>query len=134
MWRAFIKSSNFYFITNGMKAGIENIVRLGQRLHLGERTGLLNRQETAGSFPTLNVVRRGWIAPDTALLCIGQGRIDVTPLQIAVMVGAVANGGKVLWPRLVQRIELTPLLAHYLAGGPTGGLTDGLTDGLAVRP
>jgi penicillin-binding protein 2 len=29
----------------------------------------------------------------------------VTPLQMAVMVAAIANGGKVLWPRLVQRIE-----------------------------
>ncbi len=103
--RAFIKSSNFYFITNGMNAGIESIVRIGHRLHFGERTGLLNKQETPGVFPSLNRVRRGWIAPDTANLCIGQGFISVTPLQVAVMIGAVANGGKVLWPRLVQRIE-----------------------------
>jgi len=103
--KAFIKSSNTYFITNGMKAGIESIVRLGQRLHLGERTGLLRVQETPGSFPKLAEVRRGWIAPDTALICIGQGRIDMTPLQVAVMISAIANGGKVLWPRLVQRVE-----------------------------
>ena len=103
--QAFIKSSNHYFITNGMNAGIERIVRLGQRLHLGERTGLLNKQETAGIFPSLNMVRHGWIAPDTALICIGQGKVNVTPLQVAVMIAAVANGGKVLWPRLVQRIE-----------------------------
>jgi penicillin-binding protein 2 len=103
--KAFIKSSNTYFITNGMKAGIESIVRLAQRLHLGERTGLLNSQETPGSFPKLSTVRRGWIPPDTALICIGQGRMDVTPLQMAVMVSAIANGGTVLWPRLVQRIE-----------------------------
>jgi len=31
--------------------------------------------------------------------------MSVTPLQMAVMVAAIANGGKVLWPRLVQRIE-----------------------------
>ena len=30
---------------------------------------------------------------------------SVTPLQIAVMISSIANGGKVLWPRLVQRIE-----------------------------
>jgi penicillin-binding protein 2 len=102
---AFIKSSNTYFITNGMRAGIEAIVRLGQRLHLGERTGLLSSQETPGNLPKLAQVRRGWIAPDTALICMGQGRLDVTPLQMAVMISAIANGGKVLWPRLVQRIE-----------------------------
>jgi penicillin-binding protein 2 len=103
--RAFIKSSNFYFITNGMNAGIEKIVKIGHRLHFGERTGLLSRTETPGVFPSLARVRRGWIAPDTANLCIGQGFISVTPLQVAVMIGAVANGGKVLWPRLVQRVE-----------------------------
>jgi penicillin-binding protein 2 len=102
---AFIKSSNFYFITNGMNAGIERIVRIGHRLHFGERTGLLNRQESPGSFPSLTRIRRGWTPPDTANLCIGQGFISVTPLQVAVMIGAVANGGKVLWPRLIQRIE-----------------------------
>jgi penicillin-binding protein 2 len=102
---AFIHSSNTYFITNGMRAGIEAIVKLGMRLHLGERTGLLPKQETAGNLPTLQMVRHGWIAPDTANICIGQGRLDVTPLQMAVMVGSVANGGKVLWPRLWQRVE-----------------------------
>ncbi|HXI49914.1 MAG TPA: penicillin-binding transpeptidase domain-containing protein [Candidatus Saccharimonadales bacterium] len=101
----FIKSSNTYFITNGMKAGIEAIVGLASSLHLGERTGLLSSQETAGAFPKLAQVRRGWIAPDTAYICIGQGKMAVTPLQMAVMVAAIANGGKVLWPRLVQRIE-----------------------------
>ncbi len=103
--KAFIKSSNTYFITNGMRAGIESIIRLGQRLHLGEKTGLLSSQETAGYLPKLAEVRRGWIPPDTAYICIGQGRLSVTPLQMAVMISAIANGGKVLWPRLVQRIE-----------------------------
>jgi len=103
--KAFIKSSNTYFITNGIRAGIESIIRLGQRLHLGERTGLLSSQETGGDLPKLVEVRRGWIAPDTAYICIGQGRVSVTPLQMAVMISAIVNGGKVLWPRLVQRIE-----------------------------
>jgi penicillin-binding protein 2 len=103
--KAFIKSSNTYFITNGMKAGIESIVRLGQKLHLGERTGLLTSQETPGYLPKMSEVRRGWIAPDTAYICIGQGRLNLTPLQSAVMISAIANGGKVLWPRLVQRVE-----------------------------
>jgi penicillin-binding protein 2 len=103
--KAFIKSSNTYFISNGLRAGIERLIGLGQRLHLGERTGLLANQETGGDLPKLSDVRRGWIAPDSAYVCIGQGRVSVTPLQMAVMISAVANGGKVLWPRLVQRVE-----------------------------
>ena len=38
-------------------------------------------------------------------MCIGQGEVAVTPVQMAVMVSAIANGGKVLWPRLIDRIE-----------------------------
>ena len=51
--RAIMHSSNAYFITNGLHAGVENIVRLGEQFHLGERTSLPTRQETAGIFPSL---------------------------------------------------------------------------------
>jgi penicillin-binding protein 2 len=103
--RAFIRSSNTYFITNGLRYGVQNIVRIGQRLHLGEATGLPTRQEVRGNFPSPQDLKRGWSMGDSANLCFGQGKIDVTPLQMTVMVAAIANGGKVLWPRLVERVE-----------------------------
>jgi len=104
--RAIMHSSNAYFITNGLHAGVENIVRLGEQFHLGERTDLPTRQETAGIFPRpADVNSPGWHDGDTANLCIGQGDIAVTPIQMAVVISAIANGGKVLWPRLVERIE-----------------------------
>lgn len=103
--RALKLSSNAYFIHNGLKYGPERIVRLAQHLHFGERTGLPTRQEVSGSFPTLNRVNSSWKDGNTANLSIGQDPVYVNPLQIAVMTSALANGGKVLWPRLVQRIE-----------------------------
>jgi penicillin-binding protein 2 len=104
--RAILRSCNTYFITNGLRTGIENIVRMGKKFHLGERTGLLTRQETKGIFPSLaEVESSGWHDGDTANLCIGQGDIAVTPMQITVLISAMANGGKVLEPRLVERIE-----------------------------
>ena len=105
--RAFIKSSNTYFISNGIRYGdIAGLARLAQRLHLGERTGIMPRQEVGGNFPRdIGKPQRRWVDADTAHICIGQGEVNVTPLQIAIMVSAVANGGKVLWPRLVQRVE-----------------------------
>jgi penicillin-binding protein 2 len=103
--RGIMFSSNTYFITNGMKAGIEAIVKLGKRLHLGERIGLPTRQETPGIFPDWERIHSGWSAGDTANICIGQGDIDVTPLQMAVTTAALANGGNVLWPRLVDRVQ-----------------------------
>jgi penicillin-binding protein 2 len=103
---ALMHSSNTYFISNGLsRAGIENIVKLGQSLHLGERIGLQTWQDSAGIFPDLKKVRSHWFDGDTANICIGQGQMAVTPLQMAVMTAAIANGGKVIWPRLVDRIE-----------------------------
>ena len=104
--KAMSESSNTYFITNGLRyAHIEGIVKLGQRLHLGERIGLGNNQETPGSFPTMKQVSSHWWVGDTANICIGQGYIAVTPLQMTVMACALANGGKVLYPRFVDRVE-----------------------------
>ncbi|HEY4415907.1 MAG TPA: penicillin-binding transpeptidase domain-containing protein [Verrucomicrobiae bacterium] len=103
---AFIHSSNAYFITNGLRTGIESIIRMGKKFHLGERTGIFPNQEAEGDFPTLDdVTSDNWRAGDTANVSIGQGKVSVTPIQMAVMISAIANGGTVLWPRLVDRIE-----------------------------
>ena len=101
--RALMRSSNSYFITNGLRIGPERIIRLGHRFHLGERFGLPLRQETAGAFP--KEIGPGWTDGNTANLSIGQDPVLLTPLQVAVVMSAIANGGKVLWPRLVDRIE-----------------------------
>lgn len=106
--RAIARSSNAYFIDLGLRPGVfERVVELGRRLHLGERfpTGCLPlRQETGGNFPTAERIRRNWPAGETANISIGQGRMDVTPLQIAVLTSALANGGAVLVPRLIDRL------------------------------
>lgn len=104
--RALIHSSNSYFIYQGLRTGADKIVEIGERLHLGESIGLHTRQETPGNFPDPEKIHSsGWRDGDTANLCIGQGFLDVTPLQMAVVAAAIANGGTVLWPNLVDRIE-----------------------------
>jgi penicillin-binding protein 2 len=106
--RALIKSSNSYFIHHGLAAGMDRIREIAALFHFGERTGIPLMQESPGILPTREWVLRnrgGWSPGDTANVCIGQGDIAVTPLQVGVMVAAIANGGTVLWPRLVERIE-----------------------------
>ncbi len=106
--RAIARSSNAYFIDLGLRPGVfDRVIELGRRLHLGERFPaecLPLRQEAKGNFPTAERIRRNWRDGDTANICIGQGAMDVTPLQIAVMTSALANGGLVLVPRLVDRL------------------------------
>jgi len=109
--RALKLSSNTYFIHYGLKAGLSRILQMGRKFHLGEPWQLPTFQNDGGIFPTTESIRRQasrgdpWTDGDTANLCIGQGAIAVNPLQMAVMTAAVANGGRVYWPRLVQRIE-----------------------------
>jgi penicillin-binding protein 2 len=125
--KAIMHSSNTYFITNGLRAGIESIVRIGEKFHLGERTGLLTHQETGGIFPTLDGVHSDWHDGDTANICIGQGDIAVTPIQMAVAYSAIANGGKVLWPRLVDRLEpQDPAAGESVTDFPAGLVRDEL--------
>ncbi len=101
--KAFIKSSNSYFIHYGLRAGFKKIVEVGERFHLGERTQIMPRQEAAGIFPDRGD-EKNWPLGSTANMCIGQ-EITVTPIQMAMMTAAVANGGKVFWPRLVMKTQ-----------------------------
>lgn len=130
---ALIHSSNGYFIYNGLEPGVlDRIVELGQRLHLGQSLDLGTRQETRGTFPDVKRIRRGWSVGDTANLCIGQGFIDVTPVHMAVLASALANGGKVLWPRLVLGYELQdPSAPHRQIAVPPRPVRDNL--GVSAR-
>lgn len=108
--KAFKASSNFYFIDCGLRAGLERIVEMGLRFNLGTKSGAVpGEQEVRGYFPAVGqrVKSDGtrWMEGDTANLCIGQGELLVTPLQMALMTAAVANGGKVMKPRLVQQLQ-----------------------------
>jgi penicillin-binding protein 2 len=104
--RAMAKSSNPYFVHYGTNAGVlQKVIALGQRLHLGERTGIVPHQEASGNLPTLERISSDWHLGDTANMSIGQGEVDVTPIQMAVMTAAVGNGGTVFWPRVVMRTE-----------------------------
>ncbi|MCF7668834.1 MAG: hypothetical protein K9N48_03555, partial [Verrucomicrobia bacterium] len=107
--RAFKLSSNTYFIHFGLETGLDKLIEISSQLLLGRRTGIPVMQESSGNLPTPkwknNTYGLPWTNGDTANLCIGQGPITVTPLQMAVMTSAIANGGKVFAPRIVQRVS-----------------------------
>lgn len=129
--RAFLKSSNTYFVSNGLRAGIQAILRVSRDLHLGELTGLPTRQEVPGILPDLRQVSLQWADGDTANICLGQGPLAVTPLQMAVMTAAIANGGKVFWPRLVDRVQTQDTLQPQVKESFPAGR---VRNQLSVRP
>lgn len=125
---AIVKSSNSYFIQVGIRPGVlQRMAELARRLHFGETIGLGLRQESGGHFPFAPIARPGWPVGETANLCIGQGQMDATPLQMAVLTCALANGGKVLWPRLVSRLEpQDPTSLEAPTNFPSGRIRDRL--------
>lgn len=98
------ESCNVYFYQAGLKVGAAAMARWARAFGLGRATGVGLAGERAGIVPDPRRGRRGWFAGDTVNMSIGQGRLLVTPMQVARFMAAVANGG-VLWrPRLVQRV------------------------------
>jgi penicillin-binding protein 2 len=124
--RAIVRSSNTYFITVGLRTGIEKVVRLAKQFHFGERMNLPTRQETKEDFPKLERVKSSdWRDGDSANICFGQGEVTTTPMQMAVAYSAIANGGTVLWPRLVERIERqNPAGGGTVTNFPAGQVRD----------
>jgi penicillin-binding protein 2 len=88
--------------------GQDVLPRYARGFGLGVPTGLEAMTEDAGLVPDnewkVNNVGEAWWVGDTVNLSIGQGYLLVTPLQVARMMAAVANGGTLLRPYLVDHI------------------------------
>jgi penicillin-binding protein 2 len=103
------KSCDVYFFHMGDVVGIDAIAAVGRQFGLGSVTNLSIAAEVPGVMPDSeyhNRVTPGGYTKGMALnTAIGQGDVNVTPLQLAVMYAALANGGKVYTPQLVRRVE-----------------------------
>lgn len=100
---AMCESCNPYFCTIGLLAGAERIEAAGRELGLGRRSGIDLPADTAGMLPTpeWKEARTGarWWDGDVAQMSIGQGQVLASPLQMAMLAGAVGSGA-ICTPRL----------------------------------
>lgn len=85
--------------------------RYARAFGLGDVSGLNALNEAAGLIPdaawkaqNYSGAEQEWLPRDAVNMAIGQGDVLVTPLQMANLVSAVANGGTLYRPRLVRRI------------------------------
>ena len=102
-------SCNAYYYLGGNVAGIDNIVAIGNMLGLGQKSGLPLSGESPGILPgkewlAQNYPRDTWRPGYTANVSIGQGFVLASPLQMAMVTAALANGGTVFYPRIVDRV------------------------------
>ncbi len=109
MTEAMVFSCNVFFYKLGSRVGIRRITQYAAKFGLGELTGINLPGESAGLFPAPEWKRSRfdlpWYPGDTVNASIGQGYILSTPLQIAVMYSALANGGRVLTPRIIHSVR-----------------------------
>ncbi|MEM1177897.1 MAG: penicillin-binding protein 2 [Acidobacteriota bacterium] len=121
-------SCNVYFHQLGQAMDIDTISRYSKLFGLGRRTGIDLDGEKSGLVPDRDWSRRRrgqpWYPGETISVATGQGPLLVTPLQIARLTAAVANGGRLVVPHLIED--------HRVAAGDTQtlGLSDRVTAAL----
>jgi penicillin-binding protein 2 len=113
----------FYIIGGGFESftglGVERITEYAAKFGFGAQTGLDLPGEADGFLPSKDwkeeVKDERWYVGDTYHLAIGQGDVLVTPLQIALGTSAIANGGFVVTPYVIEGVDGTgdtSILSH----------------------
>ena len=145
--RALAVSSNVYFYTIGggfeeqRGLGIELIDRYAKLFGFGAPTGLGVFSEASGLVPTpewkkATFAGEGWRLGDTYHTVIGQYGWQVTPLQMARAIGAIATGGRLVTPTVLarQRLDIQQITGiksenyQIVREGMRLAATDGTTD------
>ena len=105
-------SCDTFYYTLANRLGIDTIARYGNEVGIGVKTGVDLPDEAAGVMPSeawkMKTQHDKWYAGETISVGIGQGAIEVTPLQLARALGGIASGGVLRRPHVVFDDELTP--------------------------
>ena len=105
-------SCDTFYYTLAAKLGIDTIARYGHEVGIGQKTGVDLPDEQAGIMPSqewkLKTQHQPWYAGEVVSVGIGQGAVEVTPLQLARAIGGIASGGVLQRPHVVFGDELTP--------------------------
>lgn len=107
-------SCDIYFYNVARLTGVDNIAKTARALGLGTDYNFILPGTKSGLIPDsawkLKKYGHPWYDGETLSVGIGQGYVTATPLQLAVMVSRLANGGKAIMPHLVRALgtKLTP--------------------------
>jgi penicillin-binding protein 2 len=106
---AITQSCDVFFYQTGIKLGVDRLARYAQGCGLGAPTGINLDNEQGGLIPTSEWKQRrygvGWQGGETLSIAIGQGFDLVTPLQMAMLMAAIGNGGILYRPELIKAVE-----------------------------
>jgi penicillin-binding protein 2 len=124
---ALAQSCDVYFYDLARRVGVDAIASMARRFGLGQTLEIDLPGERPGLVPdrAWKQATRGvpWQLGETLIVGIGQGYMQATPLQLAVMTARIANGGRAIRPRLV-RAEPAAEGAAGLEPPPAMGISD----------
>ncbi len=104
---AIMQSCDVYFYTLAHDLGITRLNKALTNFGFGTKTGIDIGGESTALAPSIEWKRRvlnlPWYPGETLITGIGQGYVLATPLQLAVATAALANHGKRIYPRLVNK-------------------------------
>ena len=134
--KALAVSSNSFYYQLGLKVGPQELFKAARRMGYGSFTGVeLKEEESDGLLGDpawkTKVLGEPWTPVDTITSAIGQGAVTVTPIQMARLYAAVANGGWLVTPHLVERpterrwLALKPETLRVLREGLRQVVTEG---------
>jgi penicillin-binding protein 2 len=85
--------------------GVEGLAHYAQLFGLGDPTGIDLVDEVGGLVPSVRwkrqTLNQEWVPIDTYQMAVGQGYMTATPLQMANVAAAIANGGTLFRPQIV---------------------------------
>ncbi|MDO8684185.1 MAG: penicillin-binding protein 2 [Armatimonadota bacterium] len=108
-YTAISESCDVFFYGVGHRLGIERLSNMAFAFGLGKQTGIDLPGERAGNVPTekwkREVYDEPWRPGDTVNCSIGQGAIEATPLQMAMVAAAIGNNGRIMKPHMIKEIR-----------------------------
>lgn len=108
MFDAIVQSCDVFFYQLAQNLGIDKMHDFLGRFGMGQRTGIDLEGEPSGLMPSRDWKRRvrgnPWYPGETVISGIGQGYMLATPLQLGAMTATLANRGKRIEPRLVDKL------------------------------
>lgn len=118
--RAIVESSDTFFYQTGLMLGVDRLATYSRSFGFGSRTGIPMLNEKAGIVPSTEWKKKTygvkWYDGETISVSVGQGYMLTTPLQLLDAYAAIANGGTLYTPQVVEEIT-----------NPTGTLIKGFT-------
>jgi penicillin-binding protein 2 len=107
--RAIIESADTFFYQVGLDLGIDKLAKYSRIFGFGKKTGIALGNEKSGLVPSsewkLKVYQERWFEGETISVAVGQGYTLTTPLQLLNAYAAIANGGTLYKPKIVEEIK-----------------------------